>query len=132
MKKMSIVLMLGLPFFAAMLFAFFAPVGLGTIGRLTLPDGTEFRVVQTYSGEPFQVDFYVRRPGEPWGWCYMDHEDSRWSEARLVPSVENHSVRIYRGSTLRAEYFIDRRTFALYGEFHRELRAPQENRIPPA
>lgn len=120
--------------FVAAFFYYFGPGGTGTIGQLTLDDGTELKVVQRYNdsfGEPYSVDFYLKRPGEPWGWCYIEHEDTRWSRARLVPDARARSIKIYRGSTLRAEYFIDRKTFALYAEFQRELSAPQQNRIPP-
>jgi hypothetical protein len=116
-------------------FYYFGPGGTGTIAQLTLGDGTELKVIQRYNdsiGEPYSVDFYLKRPGEPWGWCYIEHEDTRWSSAHLVPDTSAHSIKIYRGSTLRAEYFIDRKTFALYAEYQRELPAPQtENQIPP-
>ena len=110
------------------------PGGTGTLGALTMDDGTEVRVTQSYNNsitEPCTIDFFTRRPGEPWGWCYVEHEDSRWRDAKLIVNDDNRSVQIYRGSTLRAEYFLSRKTFAVYAEHQTEIRAPQENRDPP-
>jgi hypothetical protein len=96
---------------------FFGPGGTGTIGSLVLGDKTEIRIVQTYNDcatEPYTVSFYVRRPGENWAWWYLDHQDLRWPSARLVVDKKTRTVQIYRGSTLRGEYEIDDRKFALW------------------
>jgi hypothetical protein len=130
MKKVSTILALVTVVLGSIFLFYFNPLKTSTIGSLTLEDGTELRIVQSF-GEPFQIDFYMKRPGEPWGWCYIDHEDTRWSSARLIQDKANQSVKIYNGSTLRAEYFMGRKTFALYAEYQRELAAPQENRVPP-
>jgi hypothetical protein len=110
----------------------FGPGG-GVIGRLALADGTEFRLIQRFNwtGEPYTVDFYVRSPDQPWGWCYIAHQDTRWKNGRLHYNTEKHSVEVYRGQELRAQYFTDKKTFALYAEWQRELPAPQEFRDPP-
>ena len=112
---------------------YIGPGGDGVIGHLKLPDGSEFKVVQRYndSFEPYTVDFYVRTPGSRWGWCYIEHEDTRWTRARLRYNARNRSVEVRRGLSLRAAYFIDRKTFALYGGWNRELAAPQTYREPP-
>ena len=65
---------------------YFGPGGDGVLDRLTLEDGTEYVVAQRYNGtfaEPYSVDFYVRPPGSSWGWCYIEHEDTRWTVGRL-------------------------------------------------
>ena len=118
----------------ATFFHYFGPGGSGIIGNLTLEDGTEIKIIQSYNnsfGEPYTIDFYIKRPGEPWGSCYIEHEDTRWSGARLVLDPEKHSIKIYRGSTLRAEYFTERKTFALYADGQTERPAPYNDRAPP-
>lgn len=113
--------------------SYLGPGGDGVVGRLTLQDGSEFKVVQRYNNsfEPYTVDFYFRTPGSAWGWCYIEHEDTRWTRARLRYNAQNRSVEVRRGISLRAAYFIDRKTFALYGGWNRELAAPQTYREPP-
>jgi hypothetical protein len=113
---------------------YFGPGGDGVIGRLTLGDGSDFKVIQRYNhwfAEPYSIDFYFKLPGATWGWCYVEHEDTRWRAAQVRYNPQNHSIEVYRGKTLRAAYFIDRKTFALYADWQRELAAPQELRDPP-
>ena len=133
-KTTAAILIAGATLLGAVILYYFGRGGTGIIGGLTLNDGTEIKIIQRYNdtfGEPYTVDFYMKRPGEPWGWCYIEHEDTRWSSARLIPDTSKQSIQIYRGSTLRGEYFIKRKTFALYAEYQRELPAPQANRDPP-
>lgn len=110
------------------------PGGDGMIGQMTLADGTEVRVEQTYSEDfldPYRIGFYFRPPGGKWGWCYIDHEATRWPGARLVVDEARKSVKVYRGQTLRAEYFPERGRFALHADYQRrEVAAPQEMREP--
>lgn len=133
MKTTSIILVFTGLSVAGLFFYFYGPGGTGTIGNYTTNDGTIIKVIQTHNqslGEPYTIDFYLKRPGESWGWCYIDHQDTRWTRARLVPTPDGQSVKIFRGATLRAEYFIGRKTLALYGKLERELPAPQEFRDP--
>ncbi|WP_265593167.1 hypothetical protein [Verrucomicrobium sp. BvORR034] len=50
------------------------------VASLRLPDGSEYMVVQkcNWSLEPYTVGFYMRSPDGPWGWCYIDHQATRW------------------------------------------------------
>jgi len=114
-------------------FYYLGPGGTGVLSRLTLADGSEFRLIQryNYATEPYTIDFFFRLPGAPWGWCYIDHQDNRWSNGRLQFNHAKKSVEVYCGSDLRAEYFTDRHTFALYSQSPNELPAPQEVRDPP-
>jgi hypothetical protein len=111
----------------------FSAGGDGVIGRLTLADGSEFRLIQQFNrtGFHYTVDFYVRLPNQPWGWCYIAHKDTRWRNGRLQYNPEKHSVDVYRGRELRAQYFTEEKTFALYAEWQRKLPAPQAVRDPP-
>lgn len=134
MKTIAIILVFAGLSVAGLFFYYYGPGGSGTIGNYTASDGTRIKVIQTYNqspGEPYTIDFYVKHPGEPWGWCYIDHQDTRWTHARLEPGPDGRSILIFRGSTLRAEYFIGRKTLALHGKIERELPAPQEFRNPP-
>ena len=119
--------------FCGVAFYYLGPGGTGVLSRLTLADGSEFRLIQryNYSTEPYTIDFFFRLPGAPWGWCYIDHQDNRWSTGRLQFNAAKKSVEVYCGPNLRAEYFTDRHTFALYSQSTRELPAPQEVRDPP-
>jgi hypothetical protein len=114
-------------------FYYLGPGGTGVLSRLTLPDGSEFRLIQryNYSTEPYTIDFFFRLPNAPWGWCYIDHQDNRWRTGRLQFNGAKKAVEVYCGADLRAEYFTDRHTFALYSHSLRELPAPQEVRDPP-
>lgn len=110
------------------------PGGTGILDELTLDDGTVLKVVQRYNynpTEPYTVDFFLKQPGGPWGWCYIGHEDSRWGDARLVLTSDKGFVNLYEGSLLRAQYSIAKKTFALHGEYQREIPAPQDWRNPP-
>jgi hypothetical protein len=121
------------PAACAALAYYMGPGGTGVIGRLTLEDGSEFKVIQQYNGsfDPYTVDFFFKLPGSPWGWCYIEPEDTRWTSARLRYNAQKRSIEVYRGNTLRAAYSTDCKTFALYADYQREVPAPQEVRDPP-
>ena len=114
---------------------YFGPGGDGVLDRLTLEDGTEYVVAQRYNdtfAEPYSVDFYVRPPGSSWGWCYIEHEDTRWTVGRLKYNPQHRSVEVYRGFWLIAAYFLDRQTFILYSGGERNWGAPSKYREPPS
>ena len=113
---------------------YFGPGGDGVLDHLTLEDGSEFVVAQRYNdhfGEPYSVDFYVRSPGSSWGWCYIAHQDTRWTRGQLRYSDRDRSIQVYRGFWLTAAYFLERRTFVLYSGRQREWGAPSKHREPP-
>jgi len=103
------------------------------LSRLTLEDVSEFLLTQEWNGwvEPYTVSFWLRRPGEEWGWCYVDHEASRWRSASLRLDEERRSVQVLRAGALEAELLLERSSFALYGSRTTECAAPQETRQPP-
>ena len=114
---------------------YFGPGGNGVLDQLTLEDGSEFVVAQRYNdtfAEPYSVDFFVRQSGSSWGWCYIEHEDTRWTRGRLKYNPKNRSVEVYRGFWLIAAYFLDRQAFVLYSGGERKWGAPTINyRDPP-
>ena len=112
---------------------YFGPGGDGVLDHLTLEDGSEFSVAQRYNdhfSEPYSVDFYVRSPGSSWGWCYIAHQDMRWTRARLRYNEQDRSIRVYRGFWLTAAYFLERQTFVLYSGRERMWGAPSNYREP--
>src|SRR5688572_4253487 len=62
------------------------PGGSGVLASLRLPDGSEYMITQrcNWSFEPYTVSFFMRSPGEAWGWCYVDHEASRWKDVEMT------------------------------------------------
>jgi len=46
-----------------------------------LPNGTRVRIVQTFSGEPFETAIYFDDGDGQWRWYYFDHEDWYWGRA---------------------------------------------------
>ena len=46
-----------------------------------LPNGTRVRVIQTFSGEPFNTSIYFDDGDGRWRWYYFDHEDWYWNHA---------------------------------------------------
>src|SRR5690348_8781888 len=60
------------------------PFTSNVVTHTTGPGGLEACVVQTFKGaEPYQVSLYVHRPGEPWVWHYLAHQDFRWRDSRI-------------------------------------------------
>jgi hypothetical protein len=112
------------------------PGGNGVLARLLTTDGAECRVVQIWNdwAEPYTVSFFFRPPSGDWGWCYIDHEDHRWTRCELELDDQRHKVRIFESGRLRAELDLRAATFSLFdegGECRRTLPAPQELRVPP-
>lgn len=109
------------------------PGGSGVLSRLSLQDESEYLLTQEWNGwvEPYTVAFWFRQRGGEWGWCYVDHEASRWRNASLWHDVERQSIQVLREGVLEAELFLERSAFALRGALDRELEAPQEVRDPP-
>ena len=46
-----------------------------------LPNGTRIRIIQTFSGEPFDTAIYFDDGDGKWRWYYYDHEDWYWGRA---------------------------------------------------
>jgi hypothetical protein len=96
---------IGLPLFAvAWLVVSFTVGGRGIVALAVAPDGTEMCVIETPGGETHQTGFYYRRPGQPWGWFYYEHEDSHWWAGRIRVSDDGKRAVVYR-SFLPVAYF---------------------------
>lgn len=93
------------------------PGGDGVLATVKLADGTECALTQEWNGwgswaEPYTVSFWVRqRPEDPWGWCYLDHEATRWRDASLRQDGDRSDVLVFRGDELRGALSLERGTF---------------------
>ena len=74
------------------------PGGDGVQAHLKLDDGSEYMVKQrcNWSAEPYTVGFYMRAPGQKWGWCYVDHEADRWRGVTLTHDTARDVIVIHQ------------------------------------
>lgn len=106
----------------------------GVVASLRLKDGSEYMVTQTcnYSPEPYTVSFYLRSKDGPWGWCYIDHQASRWHKVKMTYDDATDTITIFNNGT--AEATLDRKAsqFSLRRSGPGTARpAPQEKSAPP-
>ena len=111
------------------------PGGSGNLASIRLPDGSEYLLTQHYnwSSEPYTVSFYMRSAGGPWGWCYIDHEASRWRNVTMTYDPTIDSVLVTERGISRAR--LDRRRASLWidnGDIKRDVAAPQNLQDPPS
>jgi hypothetical protein len=114
MKALKIILLAAFALPVAYIAYFFVPqfpFTSGVIAHAFAPTGEEICVVQTYKGvEPYQISLYARRPGQPWAWSYLAHQDDRWRGCRI--EIAGDILRVYRGSTLNRTFSLARATDA--------------------
>lgn len=80
------------------------PGGDGVLGRVTTSSGCEVVLSQRWNLQPFEpytVALWLREPGEAWGWCYVGHEEHRWTEFALEYDAELEQVRLVNDGVLR-------------------------------
>lgn len=112
------------------------PGGDGVLGRVTTSSGCEVVLSQRWNREPFEpytVALWLREPGEEWGWCYVGHQEHRWTESALEYDHEREEVRLLNAGVVRGRLECSSLQFALYnerGNFKRSVPAPQERRAP--
>lgn len=100
----------------------------GVVASLRLPDGAQYMVTQrcNWGPEPYTVAFYMRSPGEKWGWCYIDHQANRWHNVTMTYDANRDVVTITEQGVWRAALNRKLGTFAIgHGKPARELTAPQ-------
>lgn len=119
--------------FAAGFLAIVQPGGSGVLGKITTPDGCEYVVEQTcnWSAEPYTVSFYMRSPGGKWGWCYMDHEASRWWNVEVLHEEATDEIVVTEQGVRRA--VLNRRTSTFWidnGSIRGDVKAPQADQDP--
>ena len=137
MKRVSrILLWTGISVATLLLVAFYAivqPGGDGVLGAIRTPDGSEYVVEQTcnWSLEPYTVSFYMRSPDGKWGWCYIDHEATRWRNVEVSYDEDLDQIVVTEQGTRHA--VLDRQTqnFCIdNGSIRRDVNAPQSERAP--
>jgi hypothetical protein len=82
----------------------FQPGRSGVVASLRLADGSEYMVTQrcNWSPEPYTVSFYMRSPGGKWGWCYIDHQASRWRDVALAHDAKADVITVTERGTWQA------------------------------
>lgn len=109
------------------------PGGDGVLGSVKTPDGSEYVVEQkcNWGAEPYTVAFYMRSAEGNWGWCYIDHEASRWRDVEVRFDEETNKIVVTEQGVRRAS--LDRGTNIFWldnGSIHREVLAPQSEGSP--
>jgi hypothetical protein len=104
------------------------PGGDGKLASLQLPDGTQYVVAQrcNWNLEPYTVSFYMKDSNGKWGWCYIDHQASRWHDVDIKYNEASDSVVVTKRGIWQAA--LDRKNdrFSI-GDGHasRDVPAPQ-------
>jgi hypothetical protein len=85
------------------------------IARATTLDGVEMCVTHksNYSVEPYTVSFYYKRPGQPWGGFYYEHEDTRWFRGSIEVNDDGTMAIIKRGRSVVATFDLATDSFTI-------------------
>ena len=105
----------------------------GVVASLRLPDGSEYLVTQrcNWSAEPYTVSFYMKPAGGRWGWCYLDHEASRWFDVALTFDPASDTIAVTERGSLQATLNRSRSVFQRVSIVPPlDIPAPQEFRDP--
>lgn len=73
-------------------------------------------ILQNFTGtwtEPYRVGFYYRRPGEPWGWFYYEHEDLRWWFGSIKLTTDRKRAEIRRFVSPVAHFDPEKEAFTI-------------------
>lgn len=134
LKALAILFAAGLTAIVSVWFYRCGPGFDGTLAALKLADGSEYNVSQHWNniGEPYQVSFYMRAPGGDWGWCYIDHQSSRWRDTTLEFDEQKNEVRVFEDGRLMAVLDRNKKEFILHREKEsRTVAAPQTENLGP-
>jgi|TARA_B110000914_G_C15231390_1_gene339783 hypothetical protein len=113
--------------------AIIQPGGDGVLGRIKTQDGSEYLVEQScnWGFEPYTVSFYMSDPDGNWGWCYIDHEASRWKDVEVSYDAHSNQVIVTEKGVKRASLNCKTKVFWIdNGSIRRDLVAPQDDRSP--
>lgn len=86
------------------------------LDRVTTADGVELALTHRSNdsiSEPYTVSFYYRRPGDPWGWFYYDHEDTRWWDGQIEVNEDESLATVLRGDERVATFDISSSAFTI-------------------
>ena len=109
------------------------PGGDGVLGSVKTSDGSEYVVEQrcNWSSEPYTVSFYMRSADGNWGWCYIDHEASRWKDVEVFFDKAANEIVVTEQGIRRASLDRTKNTFWIdNGSIRRDLNAPQGDGAP--
>jgi hypothetical protein len=131
MRRFAIILGSLALFVVAAFIVIIQPGTSGVVASMQLPDGSQYMVTQrcNWNLEPYTVAFYMRHPGGNWGWCYIDHQASRWSNVAMTYDTNKDVVTVTERGMWRASLDRKRVTFAI-SHAMREVEAPQSYREP--
>ena len=120
---------------AGLYLAIVQPGGSGELASLRLSDGSEYRVTQrcNWGAEPYTVSFYMRSPEGEWGWCYIDHEATRWRDVTMTYDTDANTIEVTEQGIRRAALDRNRSVFWIDNGsgIKRELDAPQATVLQP-
>ena len=107
------------------------PGGDGVVAAIRLPDGAEYMVHQrcNWSAEPYTVALYTREKGGTWGWCYIDHEATRWRGVTMTYDAVTDRVTLAEKGVLRGVIDRPAKQFRLHGMGDRDF--PQRPGVTP-
>lgn len=81
------------------------PGGSEILDQVKLPDGSEYKISQSYNGwttgEPYTVSFYSKDPGQDWNWHYVDHEADRWRDVSITYDAASDTIIVTQRGTRR-------------------------------
>ncbi|MEM7384545.1 MAG: hypothetical protein AAF514_06325 [Verrucomicrobiota bacterium] len=66
------------------------PGGDGIVGEITV-ENRRYAVTQKWSLEGYKVGFVYELEDRTWGWCYINHQGTRWSSAQLAHDAERET-----------------------------------------
>jgi len=83
---------------------------------MTLPDGSEVMVTQTYNhewSEPYSVRLWQRDSGGSWRGGYVDHESGSWQSCSMEFDDLSDCVTVQKGGVERIRLRMSNGTFQL-------------------
>ena len=106
----------------------FGPVdALRVVAEATAEDGTTAVLTQSrndYWAEPYTVALWLRPPGEPWHWFYVDHQSGWWRSGRIEMDGERGEALIRSGSKRFATLDLETRTLTREDGFPARVATP--------
>lgn len=109
-----------------------ALIGFATLGRnrstsARLPDGSEVRFVQRFTGtaDLYESSLFVRKASGPWGWVYVSHEGWPWLNVYWSLDLTNQTAILLHGGHAVGDYSWLNGVFKHYARG--TITAPQEN-----
>ncbi len=96
------------------------------VSRAVAPDGTEMCIVQRFNWSPelFTTRFVYRKPGNPWGEFYFDHQDDFWASSRVTLDPATQTAVFFRDGAPAVTFAWSSETYTMH-RWNRTLTGPQ-------